>query len=260
MKTPPIAIKAAELAHGSILAVPHFARLPARVRKWLAVLSVALCASLAQGQIFTYDNGTVGSLGGEPGGDLLALNHFKTGGGQDVITSIGVLWNPISAGVHPTVALYSDPNGDGNPSDMTPLLIQQINIQPGLVILNNTTVQWYSITPTVVSGSFFVGAFLSDQNGSSPGIGVCSANLGPGQSWVVENTSAGHLNLQHPISTASDWENLSVFTPGNHMIEAQFSPVPEPTTFALMTFGLLALVASKRRNRLSLYQLFTPRQ
>lgn len=229
--------------------IGHQACRPARAAKWLVTLALALCAGVAQAQLLTLDNGKVGTVGGESGGDLLALNHFNTGSTPDLVTSIGVLWNPISAAVAPTVAIYSDPNGNGNPSDMVPLLIQPINITPGVVVLNNTSVQWYSITPTVVSGSFFVGAFLSDKNHSSPGIGVCYANLGPGQSWVVENTAAGHLNLQNPISTASDWENLDAFTQGNHMIEATISPVPEPATIVLLISGGLGCLIGRRRER-----------
>jgi hypothetical protein len=205
----------------------------------VVVLATVLCSALArgQGQLFTY-GGSLGSFGGEPSGDILALNHFNTGGSPVWVTEIGVLWNPLSAGVHPTVALYSDPNGDGNPSDMQPLLIQPIYIQPGVVVLNNSSAQFYSIPSTEVSGSFFVGAFLSDQNYSSPVIGVDSSNHGPGQSWVIENSAAGRLNLQNPIGTAGDWENLNTFVTGNHIIEAMYTmSVPEPSPSCLLLFG-----------------------
>lgn len=203
----------------------------------LTVFAVTLYLNAARAQyVFTYDNGTANTFGGEPGGDLLALNHFNTGGSPVLVTQIGVLWNPISASVHPTVALYSDPNGQGNPSDMQPLLLQPIYIPPGVVVLNNTSVQYYSIPPTVVQGSFFVGAFLSDQSNSSPGIGVDTSGSGPGQSWVVENTAAGQLSLQDPVATASDWENLDVFVGGNHVIHAVYTPVPEPPAEILGIF------------------------
>jgi hypothetical protein len=209
------------------------------------ILTSTLALS-AQGQsLFSLDNGTPNQFGGEPSGDILALNHFNTGGSIDLITEIGVLWNPISANVDPTVALYSDPDGDGNPSDMQPLLIQPIAIQHGVVILNNTSVQFYSIPPTEVTGSFFVGAFLSDQNHSSPVIGVNTPGLGPGQSWVIENSTAGRLNLQNPIATASDWENLDAFVNGNHMIEAVYTTVPEPSSICLIVVGSLCCVVRK---------------
>jgi hypothetical protein len=220
----------------------------------VAVLALTCYSGVARAQdIFTYDNGTANSFGGEPGGDLLALNHFNTGGSSALITQIGVLWNPISANVHPTVALYSDPNGDGNPSDMQPILVQPIYIPPNIVILNNTTVQYYSITPTVVDGSFFVGAFLSDGNNSSPAIGVDTSGSGPGQSWVVENTRAGQLSPQNPIATASDWENLNVFVNGNHVIHAVYSPVPEPPAASLLLWagGVLLYIRKHMQFRLS---------
>lgn len=203
------------------------------------VLALVVCSGVAQAQLqFSYDNGIANIFGGEPGGDVLALNHFDTGDSPVLITEIGVDWTPISANVHPTVALYSDPNGDGNPSDMQPLLIQPIYIPPGLAILD-TLVQYYSITPTIVHGSFFVGAFVSDQHStpSSPLIGVDTSGSGPGQSWVIENTMAGQLSLQNPLATASDWENLDVFVNGNHDIDAVYSPVPEPSTVALVFLG-----------------------
>lgn len=205
----------------------------------VVVLATMLCSGLVQGQgqLFTY-GGSPGSFGGEPSGDILALNHFNTGGSTVWVTEIGVLWNPLSAGVHPTVALYSDPNGDGNPSDMQPLLIQPIYIPPHVVVLNNGSAQLYSIPPTEVSGSFFVGAFLSNQNNSSPVIGVDSSNHGPSQSWVIENATAGRLNLQNPIGTAGDWENLDTFVTGNHIIEAMYATsVPEPSPLWLLLFG-----------------------
>lgn len=205
----------------------------------VVVLATVLCSGLARSQshLFTYGV-SPGAFGGEPSGDALALNHFDTGGSSVSITAIGVLWDPLSAGAHPTVALYSDPNGDGNPSDMQPLLIQPIYIQPNLVILDNTTPQFYSIPPTEVSGSFFVGAYLSDQNTSSPVIGIDSSNRGPGQSWVIENSTAGRLSLQNPIGTAGDWENLNTLIAGNHIIEAVYSmSVPEPSPSWLFLFG-----------------------
>lgn len=94
-----------------------------------------------------------------------------------------------------------------------------------------------------------MGAFLSDQNNSSPGIGVGYSNLGPGQSWVIETSTAGQLNLENPIGTAGDWENLNTFVNGNHIIEAMYTPVPEPSSAALLlssAVSYLALVVLRR--------------
>ena len=196
----------------------------------LVALLTVFCSGFfqGQGQVFSYGD-TVGGFGEQPSGDLLALNHFNTVGSSAWITEIGVLWSPLSASVHPTVVLYSDPNGDGNPSDMQPLLIQPISIPPHVIILGNAGVQFYSIPPTEVNDSFFVGAYLSDQDNASPGIAFDIANSGPGQSWVIETSRAGELDLQNPIGTAADWENLDTFTIGNHIINAIYTnSMPEP--------------------------------
>jgi hypothetical protein len=150
------------------------------------------------------------------------------------INEISVLWNPISARVSPTVVLYSDPNGDGNPMDMVPLRITPIYIPPSVVVLNNTTHQVYSITPTIVTGSFFVGAFLSDREFSfDPVIGVDTSHPLSNQSWIFENTTLGGLNLSSPQTTSTTIAPLNQYLAGNHMIRARYTPVPEPSAFFL---------------------------
>lgn len=216
--------------------------------KRFVVLVPLLWLVATQAQLYTVDDGSVETFGGTSSGDLLALNHFSTGPSPVVIDEIRVLWNPISSTVAPTVALYSDPNGDGNPSDMTPLVIQPISIPPSVVVLNNTTVQGYSIPATLVSGSFFVGAYLSDGESSfNPVIGVDLAHLAPHQSWIIENSRAGALSLQNPIGTSTSRSYLDTYVAGNHMIEAHFTPVPEPPCIVLFAVGLSCVLLKTRR-------------
>lgn len=216
-----------------------------KVNLWKRGLAAAilLSSTIVQAGLYTWDDGQVDSHGGTSSGDLLALNHFDTGGAAVLINEIRVLWDPISQTVHPAVALYADPNGDGNPSDMIPLLIHPISIRSGIVILNNTAVQSYSIPETLVNGSFFVGAFLSDRESSfTPLIGVDLAHIGRNQSWILENSMAGFMNLQNPWETSTLRMPLDAFIPGNHMIEAQFVPVPEPSLLCFLSFSLLYAV------------------
>ena len=214
-------------------------------------LGASLVCSLAHAQLFTWNDGTVENHGGTSSGDLLALNHFNTGGTPVHIDEIRVLWNPISSRVSPTVTLYADPNGDGDPSDMTPLLIQPISIPPNVTILNNTTVQSYLVPSTEVSGSFFVGAYLSDKDLSfTPRIGVDLAYLGPNQSWIIENSTAGLLNLANPVGTSTLKTRLDTFIAGNHMIQAHYVPVPEPSVGVLLmiAIGLWRLGSCRRKS------------
>ncbi|MBI3849394.1 MAG: immunoglobulin domain-containing protein [Verrucomicrobia bacterium] len=188
-------------------------------------LAVQLLPAAIQAEQFSLDDGTVNTFGGTPGGDFLALNHFHTAGRTVAINQISVIWNPLSSRVFPTVALYSDPDGDGNPSDARPLMIYPIFITPNVVILNNTSFQSYDIPATTVTGSFFVGAYLSDRDsGFDPAIGVDLSHPQPGQSWIVENSSGvGLLDLQEPIATSTLVTPLNTYVNGNHMIRARYS-------------------------------------
>lgn len=207
-------------------------------------------SSSVHAQLFTWDDGTVENAGGTRGGDLLALNHFNTGATPVLIDEIRVLWHPISSSVIPTVALYADPNGDGNPSDITPLLIHAISIPPNLTIINTATVQTYAIPQTQVSGSFFVGAYLSHHDASPfPRIGIDFSYRGPGQSWIIENSTAGLLSLGNPVATSTMTSPLDRFVAANHMIQAHYVPVPEPSSWVLLAVGLLCCALKLRPRR-----------
>jgi hypothetical protein len=217
------------------------------VVKICVIAGTLLWTMAAPAAQFYMDDGSVNSFGGTSNGDCLSLNHFNTGGATVMIDQISVLWNPLSSQVHPAVALYSDPNGDGNPSDMVLLTIQQIYIPPNVVILNNTTLQSYSITPTLVTGSFFVGEFLSDRTSDDPMTGLDSAHLAPYQSWIIENSIAGGMNLQNPIATSTLVTPLDTFVAGNFMLRANYTVVPEPGTLGLASLVTLIMVARNRR-------------
>ena len=53
----------------------------------------------------------------------MALNSFPVNGGNNVITSISIAWgtpafpDPSLDGLSYTAVLWSDPNGDGSPTD-----------------------------------------------------------------------------------------------------------------------------------------------
>ena len=81
---------------------------------------------LAHVPLFTYmiDDGMAeDSVGLTAGGSLVALNEFPVTGGNNVITSISIAWgtpafpDPSLNGLPYTAVLWSDPNGDGSPTD-----------------------------------------------------------------------------------------------------------------------------------------------
>ena len=76
--------------------------------------------------LFTYmiDDGTAeDSIGLTAGGTFVSCNSFPVTGGNNVITSISIAWgtpafpDPTLNGLAYTAVLWSDPNGDGSPTD-----------------------------------------------------------------------------------------------------------------------------------------------
>jgi hypothetical protein len=219
------------------------------MRRFLSILAALLLTHTVQAGLFSMTDGSAETWGGTSNGDGLSLNHFNTGGPAVVIDQINACWNPLSALVSPTLVLYSDPNGDGSPSDAQLLLRFTLSIQPGVVLLNQT-LQSYSIPPTTVTGSFFVGTFLSDRDSSiNPHIGIDTSTPQYGQSWIIENSrGAGLLDLNNPIMTSSLFTRLNTYINGNFMIEAQYSVIPEPSTGCLAAV-LLGCATALRRVR-----------
>lgn len=216
--------------------------------KCSCVLVGLLLAVRVQGGLFSMTDGSAETWGGTSNGDCLALNHFDTGGQTVRIDQINVCWNPLSSRVSPTVALYSDPNGDGNPSDTRLLQLYAIYVQPGVVLLNQS-LQSYSIPSRTITGSFFVGCFLSDRDsGFDPATGIDTSNPHYGQSWIVENSrGTGLLDLNNPIGTSSLVTRLNTYINGNFMIEAHYD-VPEPSIWGFATI-LLGCVTLFRRSQ-----------
>src|SRR5215216_3128027 len=73
---------------------------------------------------YTIDDGTAeDSVGLTNGGNLLVLNSFPVTEGNNLITSISIAWgtpafpDPSLNGLAYTAYLWSDPNGDGSPTD-----------------------------------------------------------------------------------------------------------------------------------------------
>jgi hypothetical protein len=223
-------------------------RSAACVPSWLGIVAGLLLPVSVQADIFSLDDGSPETWGGTTGGDCLALNHFNTGGQTVVIDQISLCWNPLSSRVSPTLAIYSDPNGDGNPSDLRLLARYLIYIQPGVVILNQS-VQNYSIAPTTVTGSFFVGNYLSDtESGFNPTTGIDTTPPSyMGQSWIIENSrGTGLLDLNNPIGTSSLVTRLDTYISGNFIIEAHYSIIPEPCFACLFALGLLGTATFRR--------------
>ena len=208
----------------------------------LCILGLALLAVPAGATvIYSLDDGTgengVGCvLGCGVGVDLIWGNHFLRTPGGEVIRSVSAAFGFSSAaaaamnGTSLVASLWSDPNGDGNPSDAALL-----TSAPGVVAnWAMDTFNTYDIPDTLVGPSFFVGISLLDP-GNVFAARYDDSLLGFG-SWVGFGTTMTGANINNG---AQGW--------GTYLVRAEADAVPEPATLFLLGSGLLGLAARRRR-------------
>ena len=158
--------------------------------------------------IYQLDDGTmensVGFGNGLQNFESLWFNQFDVIAGQTSITTVSVAWgtpifpDPSLNGMPVTIAVWSDPNGDGNPSDAVLLGSVAGTIQNA----GTDTFVDYTFSPPVdvsAFSSFFVGDLTPMNNGprtSSQGI---DQNSRPsGESWIAAMSSGGPVDLNNP--------------------------------------------------------------
>src|SRR6476469_9413379 len=170
--------------------------------------------------LFTYmiDDGTAeDSVGLTNGGNLLVLNSFPVSGGNNVITSISIAWgtpafpDPTLNGLPYTAVLWSDPNGDGSPTDAV-VLAQA----PGVISQQGTdTFITTAIPPTMVTTTnFFVGFLITHTAGQFPAAFDESAPI-PNRSFIALTSSINDLSGAAPIESFGLVGNWLIRADGN---------------------------------------------
>src|SRR6188472_3540364 len=176
---------------------------------------------LAHTPLFTYmiDDGTAeDSIGLTSGGSFVAVNSFPVSGGNNVITSVSIAWgtpafpDPTLNGLPYTVGLWSDPNGDGSPTDAV-LLAQA----PGIIAAAGTdTFITTPIPPTMVTTTnFFVGFLITHTAGQFPAAFDEDAPTLPNRSWVAQTSNINDLSGSITIESAGLVGNWLIRADGN---------------------------------------------
>jgi hypothetical protein len=192
---------------------------------------------------YQIDDGTaedaVGFGNGAQNFESLWFNQFDVFGGNTMITSVEVAWGtpifpePID-GTAVTIAVWSDPNGDGNPSDAA--LLASV---PGTIQSSGTdTFVTYTFNPPVDVGafsSFFVGDLTPMNNGPEHFYQGIDENSFQRQSWIAAMSSGGPVDINNPGN--NDFLGLidDFGLPGNWLIRANSgngTPTPTPTPTA----------------------------
>jgi hypothetical protein len=159
---------------------------------------------------YAIDDGTMDSTG-SLGGTQTFANQFDAGGGR-VIGAVAIAFNSdVVQGDPITVYLWDDLNDDGSPADAVLLASAGGVVGPSAFNSpkeNPVEFDVYPITPTAVSGSFFVG--VSTSSGGFP-MTLDESDPLPNRSWATSTlgsiNSADALfsgNLMIRARTASD--------------------------------------------------------
>jgi len=192
--------------------------------------------------IYQLDDGTmedsVGFGNGLQNFESLWFNQFAVIAGQTSITTVSVAWgtpafpDPSLNGLPVTIAVWSDPNGDGNPSDAVLLGSVAGTIQNA----GTDTFVDYTFSPPVdvsAFSSFFVGDMTGMNNGPENfPQGLDENSTLQRRSWIAAMSSGGPVDLNNPGN--NDFLGLidDFGLPGNWGIRADTgsgTPTPTPT-------------------------------
>ena len=164
---------------------------------------------------YAWDDGTAeNSIGLNNGGRIVWLNHFVTEANGESIKGVRVAFANIALGTNVNIYLWSDPDGDGDPTDAQVIASTTTTVvNPGTNTLN-----FVALPETVVGPagtSFFVGARVLHDAGELPASLDQSSNAG--QSWLAAGATVNPNNL----SAASLFGRTGDFGfPGNWLVRA----------------------------------------
>jgi len=175
---------------------------------------------------YMLDDGTAeDSIGLTLGGDVIALNEFAVIPGAETIQSVSIAWgtpafpDPSLDGLPYTVCIWSDPNGDGSPTDAVLL-----TTAPGVISNEGTnTFITTDVTDTVITTpNFFVGFLVTHAAGQFPAA-FDESNPIFNRSFIAGDTVMGNINnLNDNELPVAPIESFGLF--GNWLIRADAAP------------------------------------
>jgi hypothetical protein len=183
-----------------------------------------------------YDDGSTENLVGiNANGEIAWLHKFGAAGELKKITSISTAWGGLAfPGLTPpngspaSIAVWDDPNDDGNPTDAVLLELVATTVQNvDTDILNTVNLP----TPVWVSGVYFVGAGVVTVPGQFPAPLDQTCVSSGGRAWAVAQTP-GTLNYGNlGANNVPPLELDSIGLPGVWLLRADCGPAFTITPF-----------------------------
>ena len=173
--------------------------------------------------LYMIDDGSAeDSIGFFLGGDLICLNEFAVIPGNETINNVSLAWgtpvlpDPTLNGLPYTAVLWSDPNGDGSPTDAVVLATASD------VIANegtNTFITTNFPPTTVTTANFFVGFFISQGADQFPAAFDETAPSYSNRSYVAGGMTGNFYNLNDNDLPVAPIENYGLS--GNWLIRVE---------------------------------------
>lgn len=152
----------------------------------LALAPLVAAATASATNQYALDDGTMESaIGYSLPEDYCWLQSFEAVGGFDTITKVMAFLPPNTpVGTPITFCVWDDPNDDGDPNDAILVVQRPTTVQyAGL----NVFVDYPLMQPAPVHGTFFVGAFLTEDGTMGPAALDYSTN--PHKAWFSFNSA-----------------------------------------------------------------------
>ena len=200
--------------------------------------------------IYLLDDGTQeNSIGITGDADIMWLNYFTAIAGCELINTVYLTWGETQNGFPCRIILYEDPDDDGYADNAIYLTETATTVQNA----NTNFFTTVSITPTLVSGGFFVAAIcqnLPEGNYAAP----LDETLSQGNSWIAAHYP-GLFDVYNLMSNPLPPTLVDYFFPGNWLLRAEGTeagPVATPVSnWALFIgIGLILIFAVVRFRRL----------
>lgn len=230
-----------------------------RLRKLLSVIAIAAAVKTggvgfapsgwAADVTYTIDDGSAErALGIDPGEDVIWFNSFPVQAGGEMIDSISASYGRPGLtgalnGFPISILLYEDTDG-GDPFNA--VLKQSLNstIANG----NTNTLNVYDLTPTEIHGTLLAAVLFRNTTAVSKFI-TPSDETAPtfaGRSFFGFTVDDLNQNDLSTIPLANRGTAESAGFPGNWLVRAHGTPVPEPTC-AIAALALILPCAARRR-------------
>jgi hypothetical protein len=165
------------------------------------------------------DGSAEDAIGLTAGGDTICLNEFAVIPGSENISSVSIAWgtpaffDPTLDGLPYTVAIWSDPNGDGDPGDAVLLTTAS-----GVVSDQGTdTFITTSLSASISTSNFFVGFLITQGAGQFPAAFDESSPIN-NRSYIAGGASGNINNLNDNDLPVAPIESFGLF--GNWLIRA----------------------------------------